>query len=112
MYKQDEQNAFGTWPRTTSSDELVHLPPPGGPGGLALPLLLEVRPVNLTATSVNVDLGELEPGLALPEVATNVENNDDEEGKVGLEEGNDVEGLDGDVELEDEDDDDDDETDP
>lgn len=43
-------------------------------------------PVNLAATSINVNLAELEPAGTLPEEAADPEHDNDGKGEVGLEE--------------------------
>lgn len=59
---------------------------PGGPGLHLLALLVDEVPVELTAAGINVHLSGPEPSLTLPEVSSNPESTDDEEGEVGHEE--------------------------
>ena len=63
-----------------------------GTGTLLLNLAMRL-PVNLTAASVNIDLIEGQEGRALPDVTNNPEEDDDGEGKAGLEETLGVVGL-------------------
>ena len=86
-----ENNVESTSPRRHSGD----------PGALGVDDL----PVELAATSVDINLVGAEPPLALPEVSADPEEGDDEEGKVAVEEvvsGTDLgaKGGDGSVELE------------
>lgn len=59
---------------------------PGGPGLHLLALPVDQIPVELATASVDVHLCDAEPTGALPEVATNPESGDDENGEVSLEE--------------------------
>ena len=86
-------------------EDLVQGTSPGRPGSLLGALRIDVVPVELPPASVDVDLVQLEPSLALPEVSADPEEDDDEEGKVAVEEvvsGTDLgaKGGDGSVELE------------
>lgn len=47
---------------------------------------MDISPVDLATTRVDVDLAGAEPALSLPEEATDPEEHDDGEGEVGLEE--------------------------
>ena len=74
-------------------------PPPSRPGCNLLPELLMRLPIEFATARVDIDLVDLEPLCALPQVPADVEEHDDGEGEVGFEKGLCVEGLDGDVEL-------------
>jgi len=74
--------------------------PPLGPLGVGGTLGVDGVPVDLAATSVDVDLRKSLPGGTLPDPADEVKEQDDEEGKVRLEEALGVERVDGGVKLE------------
>lgn len=59
---------------------------PCGPGLDLLALAVDEIPVKLTTASVNIHLSGPEPTGTLPEVTADPKGNDDEEGKVRLEE--------------------------
>ena len=82
------------------SDELADELPPHGILGVGGALRVDHFPVDLAAAGVDVDLREGLPGGALPGPADDVEDQDDEEGEVGLEEFFGLERVDGGVELE------------
>ena len=47
---------------------------------------LVLLPINLTSATINVDFRQLTPAFTLPDPASDVECDDDKEGKIGLEE--------------------------
>lgn len=109
------ENAFLSFSRCLKG--LVDKASPGGHGGDAGALGVDVVPVELTAARVDIHLGSSEPTGALPEETDDPEEDDDEEGEVSVEElldglGGGVLGNDGGVELSDENDDNDNETKP
>lgn len=59
---------------------------PGGRLSKLAPVSVDAVPVMLTTTSVEVNLAKVQPTLSLPDVAKDVEDNDNGEGQVGLEE--------------------------
>lgn len=67
-------------------EEAVQEAFPRRPGLDLFTLAVDQIPVKLTTASVNVHLGGPEPSRALPEISSNPEDSDDEEGEVGLEE--------------------------
>jgi hypothetical protein len=84
-------------------EELAKHLPPGGPARVTGPLLVEELPINLAATRVDINFGQLLPGGTLPCPADDVERNHHEKGEVRLEEtlgtGAVDSGIDGGVEL-------------
>jgi hypothetical protein len=82
------------------SEELAGDSPPLGPLGVGGALSVDELPVDLAAAGVDVDLRKSLPGRTLPDPADRVEEQDDEDGEVGLEEALGIEGVDGGVELE------------
>jgi hypothetical protein len=56
-------------------------------------------PVNLTTASIDIDIGESVPSLALPQPANDVESDDNENGEVRRKEGFGIHGSDGNVKL-------------
>lgn len=73
---------------------------------------VDLLPVHLTTTGVDIHLAGLEPTFTLPDVADDPEEEDDGSSKVRLKEGLGVEGLDGNIELGNEHKNDEDETEP
>ena len=73
--------------------------PPRRPSGTALLDLLIRLPVELATAGVDIDLAQLPPCLTLPDIAADVEEDDDEEREVGVEEVVDCHWVDGSVEL-------------
>lgn len=59
---------------------------PCGPSGNLSTLPVDEIPVKLTATTVDIHLSGAKPSLALPEVTSNPEGGNNENGKVSLEE--------------------------
>lgn len=47
---------------------------------------IDSLPIVLTTSGIDIHVNELDPSLALPDPADDVEEDDDGEGKVGLEE--------------------------
>jgi hypothetical protein len=56
-------------------------------------------PVNLTTASIDIDIGESVPSLALPQPANDVESDDNENSEVRREESFGIHGSNGNVEL-------------
>jgi hypothetical protein len=86
-------------------EESVEPALPGRHGSQLGAVGVDVVPVELAAARVEVDLLRAEPASALPQEATDPEDNDDGQGEVGLEEALCVVeaatgGADGHVELE------------
>ena len=84
-------------------------------GGNASALLVDLVPRELAAAGIDIDVGEREPALTLPEEANRPEEEDDGEGKVRHEEALGIveaagDGADGNEELGDEDEEDEEET--
>ena len=59
--------------------------PPGRQSRQLGALLVDVVPVQLPPASIDIDLGDLEPTLAFPEVAADPEEANNEEGQVAEE---------------------------
>jgi hypothetical protein len=72
---------------------------PLGVGLVHSSCLVEVLPVDLATARVDIDIGKLVPALTFPQPANNVEDNDNEDGKVRSEESLGVHWSDGHVEL-------------
>lgn len=79
-----------TKPNDHEEEECLKQEIPNALNKRGIPSLLQhgvVRlPVDLTTTRVDVDLAELEPALAFPEVTTGPEEKHDRHGEVGFEE--------------------------
>jgi len=67
--------------------DVVQDPPPLRHGSNILLVRVDLVPRKLAAARVEVDLGELEPAAALPEESSNPKEDDDWQGKVGVEKG-------------------------
>lgn len=79
---------------TASLEQVAYEAPPRRCGVHERPVLLVRLPVELATARVNVDLVKLDPAgtragvlAPLPEVADDVEEDDDEQGQVVVEEG-------------------------
>lgn len=59
---------------------------PGGRRSHLTTVSVDAVPIMLTKTRVEVNLAELQPTLPLPDVSTDIKENDNREGQVGLEE--------------------------
>lgn len=71
------------WTRTCLEDA-VHETLPCGPRGNFGTLPVDQVPVELTATSVDIHLSGAKPSLALPEVTSDPEDGNNENGEVRL----------------------------
>lgn len=68
------------------SDKLVQNSTPCRPSRFPLPLLLEGFVVDLPTTRVDVDIGDFDPLLTLPNESNEIEQDDHEESQIRLEE--------------------------
>lgn len=67
--------------------KLIRNSSPSGPRGTLRLESLESLIIEFTTTGIDIDFRNFSPTFALPEPSDGVEENDDEEGEVGLEEG-------------------------
>ena len=93
----------------------MYPPPPRGLSSDPGPVSIDVLPVQLSPSSIDIDLAGPQPGLALPEIANGPEQHDHRKGQVALEEtlssaDPSANGRDSSIELSDEDEEDDEKT--